>query len=59
MVNLRCADYGFDCNHVSEGNIEKIVFVFWKHMNNEHGIDYSKETLAGFLKRKTRIIPSG
>ena len=52
MANLRCADYGFDCNHVSEGNIEKIVFVFWKHMNNEHGIDYSKETLVGFLKHK-------
>jgi len=52
VINLRCEDYGFGCNFVSNGNVEKIVFDFWEHMNNEHGIDYSKETLMESVKRK-------
>jgi len=52
MVNIRCGDYGYECNYVSQGNVEKIVFDFWEHMNNEHGIDYSKETIAESIKRK-------
>jgi len=52
MANLRCGEYGFECNYVSKGNAEKIVFDFWEHMNTEHGIDYSKETIMESVKRK-------
>ena len=52
MANIRCGDYGYGCNYVSQGNVEKMVFDFWEHMNNEHGIDYSKETIAEIIKRK-------
>ena len=52
MVNLRCDDYGFECDYVIEGTIEKVVFNYWEHMNNEHGIDYSKESIWGSVKRK-------
>lgn len=52
MANLRCNDYGFDCNYITKGNAEKIVFDFWEHMNNEHGIDYSKETIFKSVKQK-------
>ena len=52
MVDLRCGEYGFGCNYVSKGSAEKIVFDFWEHMNKEHGIDYSKETIMDSVKRK-------
>ncbi len=52
MVYLRCEEYGFGCNYVSKGSAEKIVFDFWEHMNKEHGIDYSKETIMDSAKRK-------
>ncbi|QLH06327.1 DUF1059 domain-containing protein [Nitrosopumilus ureiphilus] len=57
MANLRCREYGFGCNYVSKGNAEKIVFDFWEHMNNEHGIDYSKETIMESVKRKNSETP--
>ena len=52
MVNLRCNDYGYECEYVSEGEIEKVVNDFQEHMNDEHGIDYSKEVILDFVKRK-------
>ena len=52
MVSIRCDDYGFDCDFVSLGEIEVVVFDYWQHMNNAHGIDYSKEVVTQFLLRK-------
>ena len=52
MVNLRCNDYGFECDYVTEGNIEKIIFDYRNHMNNEHGIDYSPGSILESIKRK-------
>lgn len=52
MANIRCDDYGYECNYVSHGNVEKMVFDFWEHVNNKHGIDYSKETIVESIKRK-------
>ncbi len=52
MVNLRCDDYGFDCDYVIEDTIEKVIFGYWEHMNNEHGIDYSKGSIWESVKRK-------
>lgn len=52
MRDLRCGEYGFECNYVSSGSAEKIVFDFWEHMVKEHGIEYAKETLMDSVKRK-------
>ena len=56
MVDLRCNDYGFECNYISEGNVEKVVFEYWDHMKKEHGIEYDTETIANSIKKKTRQI---
>lgn len=52
MVKIRCDDYGFDCDCILEGSIETVIFDYWIHMNNEHGIDYSKETICSTIQKK-------
>jgi len=49
---MRCVDYGFDCDYSMEGVIEKVIDAYWEHMNNEHGIDYAKETIYKSIKKK-------
>lgn len=52
MVSIRCADRGFDCDYSIEGDVEKVVFAYWNHMANDHGIEYSPETLGSYVKKK-------
>jgi len=52
MTNLRCGDYGYDCDYIIEGAIEKVVFDYWEHMNDEHGINYPKGRICEIIKRK-------
>lgn len=53
IAHLRCIDYGFECDFVSEGDIELVIEEFGKHSEEEHGIDYSKESLMQIILRKT------
>lgn len=57
MVNLRCNDYGYECEYESEGEIDKVIDDYREHMNEEHGIDYSKEVILKFIKRKKSWNP--
>lgn len=53
MVMLRCSDYGFDCEFVSEGNeTSEVTERFGRHTHDEHGIEYSKEVLMQIILRK-------
>ncbi|CAD6526171.1 conserved hypothetical protein [metagenome] len=52
MAKLKCSDYGFECEFISEGEIEKVIEEFGKHTDEVHGIDYSKEALMQFILRK-------
>lgn len=52
MVRLRCADYGFECDFVAEGEVENVIEAFGAHMEQVHGIDYSRESLMQFIARK-------
>jgi predicted small metal-binding protein len=52
MVKLRCFDYGFECDFVSEGEMENVIVEFGKHTEEVHGIDYSKEALMQFILRQ-------
>ncbi len=52
MAKLKCSDYGFECDFVSEGQIEQVIGEFGKHTEDAHGIDYSKEALMQFILRK-------
>jgi len=59
VVHVRCDECGFDCDYTTVGNIEKVLFDYWDHMNEEHGIEYSPGTLESYLKKKTMTqIPS-
>jgi len=53
LAKLICNNYGFECDFVSEGEIEKVIEEFKNHTENEHGIDYSKEALMHFILRKS------
>ncbi len=52
MVTIRCDEYGFDCDYSTTGNVEGMVFDYWNHMKNEHGIEYSVGTLGKYIKKK-------
>jgi predicted small metal-binding protein len=53
LINLKCIDYGFECDFISEGEAESVLEEFGKHTDEEHGIDYSKEVLMQIILRKT------
>jgi predicted small metal-binding protein len=53
MTKLTCAYYGFECNYVAEGQVEQVIEKFRTHTDDEHGIDYSKESLMQFILRQS------
>ncbi len=52
MAKVICRDYGYDCDFVIEGDIDKVATEFGKHSAEQHGIEYSKETLTKFMVKK-------
>ena len=52
MVKVVCRDYGFDCDFVSEGDLDTVIDNFGKHCTEEHGIEYQPEILTKFLLNK-------
>ena len=52
VEKLTCAYYGFECDFVTEGEIEEVIEKFKTHTDDEHGIDYSKESLMQFIVRQ-------
>jgi predicted small metal-binding protein len=55
MAKLKCIDYGFECDFVIEGEIEKVIENFRSHTEDVHGIDYSKEAVMQFILRKQEL----
>ena len=54
MIKLTCKDYGFECDFVAEGtDLSQVLKDFGKHTEEEHGIEYSKESLMQFILRKS------
>lgn len=52
MVKLSCSHYGYDCEFVADGEADEVISKFGDHTLNEHGVEYSKETLMQFVMRK-------
>jgi predicted small metal-binding protein len=53
LPKLRCKDYGFECDFVADAtNAEEVITAYGKHSLEEHGIEYSKESLMQFILRK-------
>jgi len=55
MAELKCKDYGFECDFVAQGEMDQVIEDFRKHTDDVHGIDYSKEAVMQFLLRKQGI----
>lgn len=53
MTKLICSYYGFECNFATEGQTEDVIEKFKTHTDEEHGIDYSKESLMQFVLRQS------
>jgi len=49
---LRCSDYGFPCEFKTKGKPVEVINEFKSHMDDEHGIDYSKKTVLRIVLRK-------
>ena len=56
MAQLKCSNYGFECDFVAEGEIEEILETFGKHTEEEHGIEYSREALMQIILRKSGLM---
>ena len=54
MPELKCKDYGFECDFVADGENEKVIEDFRDHAENEHGIDYTVEAVKQILIRKQK-----
>lgn len=54
MVELKCKDYGFECDFIAEGEIDMVIDKFRTHNEEEHGIDYSREAVMQFILRKQK-----
>jgi predicted small metal-binding protein len=53
LPKLSCKDYGFECDFVAESEEPGVVIeAYQKHSEEEHGIEYSKESLMQFILRK-------
>ena len=52
MSMLRCSDYGYPCEFKTKGKPVEVINEFKSHMDDEHGIDYSKKAVLHFVLRK-------
>ena len=53
VPKLVCRDYGFDCEFVAENGDNSLVITdFGKHMDEVHGIEYTKDVLMQIILRK-------
>ena len=50
---LACRDYGYDCDFVAKGEDgEYVMREFGKHVDEEHGLWYSDESLKQIFQNK-------
>ena len=52
MAKITCRDYGFECHYEIEGEVENVIDAYRKHSDEEHGIEYSVETLTQVILRQ-------
>lgn len=52
MESIGCSDYGFACSYDVSGTPDDVIIGYKKHMNDEHGIEYTNEAIKEIIKRK-------
>ena len=53
MTQLKCADYGFECNFVTSTESGSVSIQFSEHSEHVHGIEYPIEAIDQIIYRKS------
>ena len=57
-LEIKVRDYGFDDDSVITGEADEVIEKFRAHMEEEHGIDYSKEAVIQMLTNRGHSLES-
>ena len=57
-LEIKVRDYGFDDDSVITGEADEVIEKFRSHMEEEHGIDYSKEAVIQMLTNRGHSLES-
>ena len=53
MTQLKCADYGFECDFVTSAELGSVAVQFSEHSEQVHGIEYPIEVVDQIIIRKS------
>ena len=53
MTNLKCSDYGFECDFVASGELDSVAIQFGAHSEHVHGIEYPIQAIDQIIYRKS------
>jgi len=53
MTQLKCSDYGFECDFVTSGQSGNAAVQFSEHSEHVHGIEYPIEAIDQIIYRKS------
>jgi predicted small metal-binding protein len=58
-LNLRCRDYGFECDFaINEEITKEVVQKLRDHFDEEHGIDYTIEAVLQMISNRGHSLES-
>ncbi len=57
-LKIKVSDYGFDDDCVITGEPEEVIEKFRAHMEEEHGIDYTKEAVIQMIQNRGHSLDS-
>ena len=53
MTQLKCSDYGFECDFVTSGKSSNVAVQFSEHSEHVHGIEYPIQAIDQIIYRKS------
>lgn len=53
MTQLKCSDYGFECEFVTSEQSGDVAVQFGEHSEHAHGIEYPIEVIERIIFRKS------
>ena len=56
MTQLKCSDYGFECDFVTSAKSDNVAVQFSEHTEDVHGIEYPIQAIDQIIYRKSWIL---
>ncbi|MGH1522074.1 MAG: DUF1059 domain-containing protein [Nitrosopumilus sp.] len=53
MTQLKCRDYGFECDFITSAKLGSVAVQFSEHSEHVHGIEYPIEVINQIILRKS------